>query len=390
MRIQVLNHNLRGEATWHRAWNVALQLRRHGHEVTLFTVHPTRRLTPVRRVEGGLTVIETPFLFSRRAAASGLDPWDILWRTQAVLSGRWEVLYAFSSLPNVALPLLLARGVWPQRTCLSDWDDLFCDGGIYEYLNRGWTRPLYRVERRLERRTRQVADGVTVTSQYLLDLAQTLRPGRPVAYLPSGSNPADIPVLDARAARLELGLPPDRIILTYLGGGFNEDGLVMLDALALARREMPNLHLLQVSERDARYLARIAAHGLGEAVTMTGRIPFARVPLHLAAADILLMPLCDSPNSRARGPIKLRDYLCAGRPIVGTALGEVEYWLSRYPAGRLAGLGPEPFAQAIVSLARDPEAMLRLGREARRVAEQELSWDVLGRRVHELILEWRG
>ncbi len=385
MQILILNHNIRGEATWHRAWNIALQLRKKGHDVTIFTVSPRRRHRSSFHIENDVAIYETPYLFSRRLAASGLDLFDIIWRLFAVAKIKWDVFYAFSSLPNVSLPFLFARRVFPSRKYISDWDDLFCDGGIYEYLNQGLTRPLYLAERFFERRTRRLADEVTVTSQHLLKLAEELRPERPAIYLPGGANPAAIPMLETSAARAELNLPKDAILLAYLGGGFNEDAIVMLDALKLARESLPSVCLLQIGERDVRYLERIADNGLNDAVIMTGRIPFSRVPLHLAAADILLMPLCDSLNSRARGPIKLRDYLCAGRPIIGTALGEVEYWLSRHEVGRLASMGAEAFACEIVNLARDPDAMLRLGRNARRLAEEELSWDAVAGRLQELL-----
>lgn len=390
MRIWVLNHNLREEGTWHRAWNLARQLARHGHTVTFFTVHPRRRFRAVSSILDGVQVYETPYLGPRRLASSGLDGWDIAWRLRAVLRQDWDALYAFSSLPNVALPLLMARRFRSRRMLLSDWDDLFTDGGIYEPLNRFGTRWLYRFERWLEMRAREVAHGVTVTSQYLKAKTEALRRDGRVAYLPTGANLADIAPLDKTSARRQVEAPADRILVTYIGGGFNEDALILLRAFAHAVAKNPNLYLLFIGNKEPRYLSLIAALRLDPYVRMVGRIPYARVPLYLAAADMLAMPLHDSPNSRARGPIKLRDYLCAGRPIVGTALGEVEDVLRRYAVGRLAELSPESLGDALVALAAEPAMMEALGREARRVAEQELSWDVIGDQLQTCVAAWMG
>jgi len=388
MRIWVLNHNLREEGTWHRAWPLACQLQKHGHEVTIFTVHPRRRLTARCQETQGVRVVETPYMGPQRWAASGLDAWDLCWRWNHIKRGTWDLLYMFSSLPNVSLPFLAARQAYPRRYFLADWDDLFSDGGIYAYLDRGVTRPLYRWERHLEFHSRAVAHGVTVTSRYLQEKASSIRQDGRIAYLPTGANVAEIPVVEKLAARRKLGLTGQRVIVTFLGGGFNEDGLLLLRAFAQARRANDNLFLLFVGNRDTRYLNLIEQIGLKDAVLMAGRIPFAEVPWYLGAADLLAMPLHDSVNSRARGPIKLRDYLCAGRPIVGTALGEVAEWLQRFPVGLLAGAESASFAEQLLKLAGDEALRCRMGQAARRVAEQELSWTVIGQTLETQIRAW--
>ncbi len=389
MKIWVLNHNRRGYGTWHRAWNFARQLQRHGHAITFFTVNPQRRIMPERYREEDIDVWLTPYLTTARLAASGLDAWDVAWRTGKVLAGDWDALYIFSSLPNVGIPLFYAAKRYAlSRACFSDWDDLFCDGGGYEYLNGGWTRPIYKFERWLEIMTKRKPDGVTVTSHYLLDRARELRVDDHVAYIPTGANIQQIPPIDKAVARSRISVPSGSVILTYLGAGYHPDGMLLLEALALARQRCPKLFLLFVGGPDPRYDNQISTTGLSDAVRIMGWIPFAEVPYYLAAADILVMPMHDSLNSRARGPIKLRDYLCAGRPIVGTALGETGYVLGRYQVGQLADLPATALADALVRMAGAPETWDTLGREARRVAEQELAWDILGTTLNDVLMMW--
>ncbi len=372
MKILVLNHNIIGEGTWLRAWNVARELAR-SHDVEIATVSSTRRWKPHRYARDGCQVIEMPYWTSRRLAASGLSAIDIACRIHWMTRRPWDVLIGFSSLPSVGLPFLFARRRFPDRCGVSDWDDLFCDGGMYEYLNKGVTRPLYRFERWLEHTVRRRADLVTVTSRYLEQKARDIGVTAPILYLSGGADVDGIRPMDRAECRKRLELPENCCLVFYLSGGFSEDARLLLDAFALAAAEDRSLLLVMSGDMKEKYRREINRLKLTERVLLTGRIRYEEVPWYLGAADILAMPLQDTLNSRARGPIKLRDYLCAGRPIVGSALGEVKEIMSRHDVGLLADASHESFARALMALARAPDRRERMGTEARRVAEK-LSW----------------
>lgn len=373
----MLNHNLAGEGTWLRARNLAGQLA-HEHDVKLVAVSPVRRFRPRSYTSDNVRIIETPFWGLKRFAASGLSVVDVLFRLFYILRADWDVLVCFSSLPNVALPFLIARSFFSNRCFVSDWDDLFSDGGIYERFNHGFTALFYRLEHVLEFAVRRRAGLVTVTSRYLEKKAREIGVRAPILYLPTGADTEKIKPLDKKTCRAELNWPSDRCVLYFLGGGFNPDVVLLLRAFAIAVKENRSLLLALTSDFCPEYRTEIQRLGLESDVLQTGRIPYNAVPTHLGAADILAMPLHDCVNSRARGPIKLRDYLCAGRPIVGTALGEVKEVLTRYRVGKLADIPPESFADAILELSRDAEFCEKAGAEARRVAEHEVSWKKMG------------
>lgn len=388
MNILVLNHNIEGEGTWHRAWNFSVQMRRYGHQVSIITLSPQRRLWFSCREEAGITVCRSPYLLSRRLAASGLDPWDIACRVIKVLTSRWDLLYVFSSLPSVGIPQLVARAFRRGGRVLSDWDDLFCDGGGYEYLNRGLTRPLYHLERWLEHATRRHADGVTATSRYLVEKTRAIRGDDRIAYVPTGAAVQAIPCSEKRASRDLLSMPGDKPLLGYMAGGYGGDIPVLLGALAVVRERYPDLRLVMVTKQDCRIDEQLRKLGLESVVTVTGWIPYNKIQSYLGASDLLMAPLEDSANSRARGPIKLRDYLCAGRPIVGTALGEVAHVLGNYKVGYLAEPTLEGFVQALRTALEGVGEWEALGNEGRRVAERELSWDRMGERIEESLELW--
>lgn len=59
-------------------------------------------------------------------------------------------------------------------------------------------------------------------------------------------------------------------------------------------------------------------------VRLLGQRPYDEVPGYMAAADVLIMPWNRSEWIRACNPVKLKEYLAVGRPIVSTAFPELD------------------------------------------------------------------
>jgi glycosyltransferase involved in cell wall biosynthesis len=110
------------------------------------------------------------------------------------------------------------------------------------------------------------------------------------------------------------------------------------------------------------------------------RQPYHKIPLYLGASDVLLLPLPDTLFDRARWPLRLGDYLAAGRPIVATSLPEIEKIVSE--CGLLAKIGdPEDFADKILSIISDPDLREEMGKRARGLAETRYSWKRIAKQL---------
>jgi len=59
-------------------------------------------------------------------------------------------------------------------------------------------------------------------------------------------------------------------------------------------------------------------------IVAVGRVPYEEVPRHMAACDVLQMPWHRSEWIQACNPIKLKEYLATGRPVVSTPFPELE------------------------------------------------------------------
>lgn len=63
-----------------------------------------------------------------------------------------------------------------------------------------------------------------------------------------------------------------------------------------------------------------------ENVHLLGQKDYSEVASYMASCDVLLMPWNDSPWIKACNPIKLKEYLAVGRPVISTSFDELDHW----------------------------------------------------------------
>jgi glycosyltransferase involved in cell wall biosynthesis len=142
---------------------------------------------------------------------------------------------------------------------------------------------------------------------------------------------------------------------------------VLLEAIA----RLPQARGLIVgghsSEPDLARTKSVAERlGLGERVTFTGLVEPTRVAQLLTQADVLVLPNPASAiSTRYTSPLKLFEYMAAGRPIVSSNLPSIREVLRDGVNALLVPPGdPIALASAIDQLLTDPELAARLARAA--------------------------
>ncbi len=100
-------------------------------------------------------------------------------------------------------------------------------------------------------------------------------------------------------------------------------------------------------------------------VHLFGRRPYEELPAWCKGFDVALMPFVENELAASSNPLKVREYLAAGLPVVSTPVPEVE----RLGLCRVAS-GPEAFVQAVRDSLRDPGPS-----KARSAAIAHESWD---------------
>jgi glycosyltransferase involved in cell wall biosynthesis len=124
------------------------------------------------------------------------------------------------------------------------------------------------------------------------------------------------------------------------------------------------------------------AHGVADAVIMTGFVDDDQLAALYGSAGGLLLPLFDDDRSRTRMPTKLGGYLASGTPVITCDVGDLTLLLSHQ---HNAFIGPpddeEVFAENMCAVLHDPVTARKIGAAGRRVCEAESHYEVHSTRL---------
>ena len=156
-----------------------------------------------------------------------------------------------------------------------------------------------------------------------------------------------------------------------------------LEAFALARQKVPELNLqfagaaieprLEVQLRDF-----VARNDLGENVKFLGQLPEAKLLEKYQQMSILLLT-----SELETSPMAVEQAMAAGKPVVATAVGGVPFLVDHGRTGFLVEPNePKRIAQALVTLAQDPELRRRMGQAARHEALGRFKVEVVAAKMY--------
>lgn len=176
------------------------------------------------------------------------------------------------------------------------------------------------------------------------------------------------PTADGGPARASLGIAPDDVVMFFMGWLYDFSGL--REVAESLRAAPPNVRLLVVGDGpEAEPLAALRDAGLADRLILTGRVPYDDIPGLLAAADVALLPFHTVPATRHIVPIKLYEYMAAGKPVISAPLPGVQRDVGEGNGVIYAPAG-EQVAAALAALSRAGE----LGRAARAFVEANCDW----------------
>jgi GT2 family glycosyltransferase len=103
-------------------------------------------------------------------------------------------------------------------------------------------------------------------------------------------------------------------------------------------------------------------------IQLLGEMPYSRLPAYLHAFDVAIIPFKATPLTQATNPVKLFEYLSAGKPVVATALDELRHYEDY---ARLAST-PEQWLAEIESALQEDSPSLA---QARLDFSRQNTWD---------------
>lgn len=182
--------------------------------------------------------------------------------------------------------------------------------------------------------------------------------------------------LDAEPVRKRFHLE-GRFVLGFVGTFKPWHGAdLLVEAFQRLYATDPGMRLLLVGDGPLRESLEQKARegGLNGAITFAGRVAHEDVPSYLAAMDVTVAPYPDL-SEFYYSPLKLFEYMAAGRATVASGMGQVVQVLVDGETGLLFKPGDvEHLVHCIRRLQEDSELRLALGREASR-ASRSHTWN---------------
>jgi len=241
--------------------------------------------------------------------------------------------------------------------------------GERSVLRRSFNRLEHGRFRSFERRLWQQVDGCVVTSDREEAIVRHHAPNTPTAVVANG--------VDLEYFRPGTGLVEDdtAVFTGLLGYRPNLDAALHLvdDVWPLVERRRPGCRLTIIgrgAESDLRRLRR-------PNVTVTGGV--ADVRPYIERAAVVVVPVRMGGGTR----LKVVEGLAMGKAMVSTTVGCEGVNVRNGEHLLIADTAME-FADKVVHVFSDRASAMALGRSARRLIEEEYSWDLAGARLGDL------
>ncbi|MGA8048356.1 MAG: glycosyltransferase family 4 protein [Dermatophilaceae bacterium] len=377
--------------------SIAVGLAERGHDVhvlTAFPNYPTGEIYPGWRQQPylrethslGVTVHRTPVYATHdrnavRRAANYLS--HAATATLGTLRvPRPDVWLVYSSPATSALPAQLAPPAKRAPVCLliqDLWPDSVTGSGmvpgrvghLIEHVLSAYTRFSYRHAAR-----------IGVTSPGIREILQARGvPQHKIAWTPNWLTHPPLPDESGDGPVLGSG---QRTFL-YAGNLGAMQGLhELVDAFAL----VPEADLVLMGHGVERESLVRQAQGYSN-VTVLPPVPHEMAGRYLAAADVLVVSLRDSPLLRATMPSKVQAYLRAGKPILAHASGDVASIVTQHGIG--ASCTPGDVTDTIGAIhqltSTTPEGLVAMGAAARMTYESSFTMEIGVCRLEALLIE---
>ena len=189
--------------------------------------------------------------------------------------------------------------------------------------------------------------------------------------------------------RSQLGLTNSPVII-FVGGFQPWHGLELLvESFAMVLKEIPAAKLLLVGDGRARpdVEKSIQKFGVASNVIITGFLPQAEIPKYLSIADLAVMPYPELPKEMWFSPLKMYEYMSAGKAIVASRAGQIAEVIEDGYNGVLVEPGnTRTLRDTLIRLLKNEEECSRLGTNARQQAVEKHSWEQYVKRLEAVYL----
>lgn len=360
-------------------------------EVALLAPTPLHPVDPSWQFEQKALygVLDAKTLSQRPFSLSGIQQIRMLFREMRTFLANARVVYT-----DQPLAVLCTAYIARQAVSAIEVNGIYCE----EWITKGRVRDRqdmrYRIIRGIEGWALRKAHAVIAVSPGLQDYIIRefhVDPAR-VHVIPNGLDMAAIHrAANGHHVRDRLGV--DSAPIALFAGSFRAWHGVhnLIRALPHALALVPTLKLVLVGDGPTRPACETLVDELGlrGSVVFTGHQPPEEVPGLIAAADVCLY----YPQYNVQGygfmgdPIKLREYMAMGKPIVTIRFPNLAEIVEAEDCGRVIEGGHRAFGEAMAELILHPAQAIQLGENGRRAVETRYDWAVITNQILQILDE---
>jgi len=282
-----------------------------------------------------------------------------------------SIIWSIKPIPISTLPIWLYRLLNPCTWIADcdDWEGMTGTTNIYS--------PIYKYYNYFEKFVYNKADIITAASKALAGNISRLSPSAKIKYVPNWPTKKMLNYLSSENTaqnKSSLGLEEGTPVILYIGNIY-KDAISDIHVLAAVAQKLKNMKATWLIVGGGQCLQEakdyIEQQGLRDKFEFVGAKPWTEVVDYLRIADIVVYLREDTPLQRARSPIKMLEYISAGKAIVASEVGEAKELVSNMFTGILVPPNDITAASKAISLLLDDRLLReKLGRAARLAAEK--------------------
>lgn len=347
-----------------------------GHTVTLCTPFPVPRLESSAKTR------------SCRIRGFGPKFLQVLWFELLALvvvpflrwRGEFDVVYGRFSLLAIFMPVICRLMRVPY---VAEFNGL--SGQELAMMGRGSSIVRFadwvdRLNFKLAHRCVCVTEGIRTNL-----IAATHRPPDASCVIGNGVDGDFFRPLDKLDCRARLGMESDGFWIGFVGSLARWQGVEeLIEAVRILHDDRPEIRALIVGDGSMRSeLEAVAADSVF--IRFVGRVPHQRVPTYLGAVDVTYV--CKRGLAGGFSPLKVYEYLAAGRPIVSNRAEGLVELVSSDRGFLFDADDPATLVDALRASMEDPERLSAMGVSARALAVESHSWAAVARQTTRVLDE---
>jgi len=296
-----------------------------------------------------------------------------LWKIVRECNG--DILYASKPLiTSLGLGIIAKRKYnIPLILDIDDWEiaPFMMHTPIYRYLRclRYINNPFSFIPTLLMNRLIKIADFVTVSSKALMKLYS----GVIIPHV-------------RKVTHMKIKTSKKHKTIMFLGTPRPHKGLDdLIEAFKQIEKQDVILRIVGINDSDRDCQKLISLAQVDKRIRLHGMVPFDKLNIYIAMADIIVIPQRNTLHGRTQLPAKLFDAMAQGKAIISTRISDIPDILGD------AGIIIEPdnvieLKNAICYLLEHPEKVRTFGKKTQKRCEKFYNFDLTSKKLNDLIL----